>query len=185
MDRNLRESISALRPVAQELADWGAVSLSIDTYLTAVRPPDHLVTSVRGIVLGEQGVLVVEEAEDRYHVVPGGRREGEESVVAALNREILEETGWTIAEPDYLGFAHFHHLTPRPAGHVYPYPDFCHLYFSVQARLFQPERKLDEKILRDEYVLSVMWRPIDAALQLPLDTGQLALLHAAKRRQAL
>jgi ADP-ribose pyrophosphatase YjhB (NUDIX family) len=81
------------------------------------------VTSVRSIVLREQAVLVVQDRE-RQHILPGGRIESGEAFTQASERELLEETGWTVNQIRYLGFKHFHHLTPKPEGYAYPYPDF-------------------------------------------------------------
>ena len=80
MDKGLLRLLSELQPATQETAVWGASELSVDCYISDRRPPDRLITSVRGIVLRGESVLVVVEAEDHYHVVPGGRREKQESL---------------------------------------------------------------------------------------------------------
>jgi len=36
-----------------------------------------------------------------------------------------------------LAFGHFHHLTPKPWSHSYPYPDFLHLIFLAEAEEYR------------------------------------------------
>ena len=68
------------------------------------------------------------------HVLPGGRREKAEPVLAALAREIREEVGCGIVgEPYPLGFFELRNDGPRPEGHPYPYPRSYHVVFKVSA----------------------------------------------------
>lgn len=119
--------------------------------------------------------MVMQDGPETYHVMPGGRREPGESIEATLRREMLEETGWTVASHHPLGFAHFRHLTPRPADYPYPYPDFLQLLFVAEAGEQVAEAQ------QDEYELSAVFRPFNEALDLPLAREQAALLKAALR----
>lgn len=123
-----------LTVAATEQWHWPTVGIDFDVaaYLTESDPPPDLVVSVRAIALRMGEAFVFESESDHQggpvatatHVLPGGRRELGESPNAALIREILEETGCAVAgTPRRLGVLHLHHLTPRPAGSRYPYPD--------------------------------------------------------------
>ncbi len=101
-------------------------------YLASELPPLRFVTSVRAIVLRADHVLLMRNP-DSVHILPGGRREPGESILATLRRELLEETGWTIAQPSLLEFLHFHHLSPKEPGYAYPHPDFLHVIYVTEA----------------------------------------------------
>ncbi len=99
------------------------------------------VTSVRYVLLHKQDVLVVHSKDGTYHILPGGRREDNESIEETLRREVLEEAGWTIKEESPLGFMHFRHVSTRPEGYAYPYPDFFQLVFGAEAETHLPHRR--------------------------------------------
>ena len=70
---------------------------------------------------------------DERHVLPGGRRKHSETLEQTLRREVLEEAGLRIDRPVQLGVMHLHHVTPKPSGYEYPYPDFLWLVFVSEA----------------------------------------------------
>jgi ADP-ribose pyrophosphatase YjhB (NUDIX family) len=98
--------------------------------MSAELPPSGLITSVRGIVLLEDRVVVMEN-EDGRHFMPGGRVEPGEPFSDALEREIREECGLAIDSAQLLGFLHFRHLQPEPENYPYPHPNMFHLVYSV------------------------------------------------------
>ncbi|WP_020578124.1 NUDIX domain-containing protein [Actinopolymorpha alba] len=125
------------RPAAVHREAWGpggSIPLEFSSYLTTVRVPDELVSSVRCIVATPGGVVVCENRHER-HVWPGGRPEPGETMTEAVVREVAEETGWQVdrATLTYLGFVHLAHLGPRPDGYAYPYPDSVQLVFGGTA----------------------------------------------------
>jgi 8-oxo-dGTP pyrophosphatase MutT (NUDIX family) len=170
----LLEQASLRDVLAEVTATWGDSRLAIRYYLGDSPPPSSLVTSVRAVLFHERTVMVVQDSAQAYHVMPGGRREPGETIEATLRREILEETGWTVASHHPLGFAHFRHLTPQPADYPYPYPDFVQLLFVAEAG----EQVADAQ--QGEYELSAVFRPVDEALGL-LTGEQAALLESALR----
>src|SRR5688572_29031788 len=90
-------------PVAVvEFETWGAIQLEVRTFLTDQQPPLEWLTSVRAIVRRADTILVVTDP-DRLHILPGGRREPDETAEQTLQRELLEETGWEVAAPRLLG----------------------------------------------------------------------------------
>ena len=119
--------LASLTPGSEETAAWGATfRFRVATYLTGRVPPRHYVTSARAVLIDGDQVITI-RGPDGVHIWPGGRIESGETPEDALRRELLEEVGWSLAGVFLLGFAHFHHLTPRPADHPYPYPDFLQM----------------------------------------------------------
>ena len=143
MKLEIASFLQELKPAVEESAVWrdGQMFLSIRTYLGSKSPPLEYVTSVRCVLLHKEAVLVVHSTDGTYHILPGGRREDNESVKETLRREVLEEAGWTIKGESLLGFMHFHHLSPKPEGYTYPYPDFFQLVFRAQAETHLPHRR--------------------------------------------
>jgi 8-oxo-dGTP pyrophosphatase MutT (NUDIX family) len=118
----LLEQASLRDVLAEVTATWGDSRLAIRYYLGDSPPPSSLVTSVRAVLFHEQTVMMAQDGAHTYHVMPGGRREPGETIESTLRRELLEETGWRVASHHPFGFAHFRHLTPRPADYPYPIP---------------------------------------------------------------
>ena len=171
----LLEQASRSDILAEATATWGESRLQIRYYLGGPPPPSSLVTSVRAVLFRDLTVVVIQDGSLTYHVMPGGRCEPGESIEDTLRREILEETGWTVASHRPLGFIHFRHLTPRPDDYPYPYPDFVQILFVAEAgeqvATAQP----------GEYEISAGFRPVDEALGLSLAREQAALLESALR----
>jgi ADP-ribose pyrophosphatase YjhB (NUDIX family) len=73
------------------------------------------------VVLREGRVLLIERraGERRYWQIPGGYVEVDEPIDAAIEREVLEETGVTARVVDCLGFRHAAGLPDRPAANLY------------------------------------------------------------------
>jgi 8-oxo-dGTP pyrophosphatase MutT (NUDIX family) len=175
MELSVQQFLADYKPAVTETAVWDDLPLSINYYLAAVRPPRPYITSVRAVVFKDDAVLVVRDREENQFVVPGGRCEGNESLVETLHREVLEETGWTIANPVYFGFAHFHHLAPRPAAYAYPYPDFFQLFYVAAAG-----QHFSDRPITDDYVLAATLMPVQMARNLDgMSQSQKLLLDAA------
>ncbi len=155
-----------------------ARSTSITSYLASEPPPIHYVTSVRAVVFRGNLVLVVRDSENTLHVTPGGRREQNETIETTLEREILEETDWTICAPSLIGFMHFHHLAPRPVDYAYPHPDFLQLAYVANADNFIPAAKL-----HGQYELESGFRSIDHVNTLGLSPSQQVFLTAALKKR--
>ncbi|MBK7897058.1 MAG: NUDIX domain-containing protein [Anaerolineaceae bacterium] len=106
--------------------------------------------------------------------MPGGRREPGETILQTLQRELLEETGWSVGETAVIGTYHFQHLTPKPPDYKYPYPHFFWPIFVAQASQFHPEAIQPEK-----YAVSSQFELIEELSTWDLNDGQLELLKAA------
>lgn len=181
MHADLAAYLNAHEPLAEESAVWGngTLPLRITSYLSEKMPPLHYVTSVRAVLFRGESVMVVRSIQNSIHIVPGGRREEGESLLETLRRELLEETGWTIANPVLLGFVHFHHLAPKPTGYPYPHPDFLQLIYTADAVRFVPEARVPSM-----YELNSGFRPIAAARTLNMDASLLLYLDAAVARRS-
>jgi 8-oxo-dGTP pyrophosphatase MutT (NUDIX family) len=107
--------------------------LFLSCYLTEKQPPLDLIVSARAVLAGPGGTVFVFD-DNGPHVLPGGRREEAEPVLAALVREIGEEVGCSIVgEPRPLGFFELRNEGPKPENHPYPYPRNFHVIFNASA----------------------------------------------------
>jgi len=107
--------------------------LFLSCFLTDKEPPLELIVSARAVLAGPGGTVFVFD-ENGPHVLPGGRREGTESLLAALSREIGEEVGCSVlGEPRPIGFFELRNDAPRPETYPYPYPRNFHVVFTAAA----------------------------------------------------
>ena len=144
MHADLERFLARHTPVVFEAVTWGEhMRLRATAYLGQDVPPLRFVTSVRAVVLRGGSVLVQQDRESR-HILPGGRREGDESLDTTLRRELSEETGWSVGDVGLLGFTHFLHLDPKQPDYRYPHPDFLQLVHVVDAAEYLPEARLDD-----------------------------------------
>lgn len=143
------------------------------SFLCRELPPRELVTSARAVVLGAGGVLAVRDPTG-VHILPGGRRQAGETPEQTVRREVLEETGWVIDPPRLLGAKHFRHLTPKPSGYRYPYPDFFQVVYVAQAHRFDPGGRE-----AGGYELGAEFRPTAEVQRLPLLPSERVFLTAA------
>jgi ADP-ribose pyrophosphatase YjhB (NUDIX family) len=175
----LDDLLASHTPVDEGEAEFpGGVRLRIRGYLTDQAPPLAYVSSVRAVVLRGDDVLVFRDKGGAPHLLPGGRREGDEPIETTLRREVREETGWEIAAPRRLGFIHFHHLTPRPPGYAHPYPDFVQLVYAAEAESHTPDAPIV-----DEWVVESALRPIAEFGQIGIARGELLFLEQALRQR--
>jgi 8-oxo-dGTP pyrophosphatase MutT (NUDIX family) len=172
---SLAECVERSILLTDQAIRWGEMGLRMRYFVGTHQPPLDLVTSVRAVLFRGSDVMVMTNVEGGFHVNPGGRREPGESVDGTLERELLEETGWTIRRPKFMGFIHFLHLSPRPAAYPYPHPEFLQLLFVAEAGDYcsGAQRSM-------EYEIASEFRSIEDAYGL-LDAGQAAVLSAAVR----
>ncbi len=173
---DLASFLSQQQPLTEEMVIWyrDQLQFRVTNYLSRELPPLDYITSVRGVILQGNQVLVVRDPE-RIHILPGGRLEKGESFLQTLEREVLEETGWTIHAISLLGFKQFHHLNPVPANYPYPYPDFLQAIYTAQADTYIPGARRT-----DDYELDTFFYPIADITKLDLPPGEIAYLAAAQ-----
>jgi 8-oxo-dGTP pyrophosphatase MutT (NUDIX family) len=172
MNSELTNFLESLTPTVTEADQWGELNFQVAGYLTASAPPLEYVTSVRAVIRRNEDVLVI-TAPDREHILPGGRREPGESLLETLRREALEETGWSLRSLRLLGFKQFHHLTPKPDNHPYPYPDFLQAVYAATAETYHPDQRI-----ADDYELDARFLPIAEVRALALSPVQWMFLDA-------
>jgi ADP-ribose pyrophosphatase YjhB (NUDIX family) len=177
MDKDLEAFIQQHTPIAEETARWenGTINLHITNYLSDALPPLHYVTSVRAVVLKDENVLVVRTLSG-LHIEPGGRREAGETLLQTLQREVLEEAGWTIEHIHLLGFKHLHHLTPVPQGYSYVSPDFCQIIYAARAHTYKPEA-----VRIDDIEIETFFYPIAEVQALNLHPAEIVYLETAQK----
>ncbi len=153
----------------------GTILLRIRAYLTQELPPLPSITSVRGLVVLGDSVLVMRNRDDA-HILPGGRRQAGESLEETLRREIREEAGIEVRDPKPLGFLHYHHLGPEPQGYDNPYPDFLQAVYLVDACGEIPQVRLSDP---DGYETEARFCPIPEARAASAAATQHVFLDAA------
>jgi 8-oxo-dGTP pyrophosphatase MutT (NUDIX family) len=166
---------------AQESARWGAerqIQLRITVHLSDEPPPPALVSSVRCLLFRGDELMVLRNRHTEAYIVPGGRREGDEPIDATLRREVGEETGWTLRDPELLGCYRMHHVSAKPDGYPYPYPDLLQSVYMAEADQHRPELLLD-----DGYDLGGDFRPPAEVARLKLTACERILLAEALRRR--
>jgi 8-oxo-dGTP pyrophosphatase MutT (NUDIX family) len=176
MDDALDAFLAGRTPGTTEDVEWGnGIRLRRAAYLGTVMPPAAVISSVRAIVLRDDAVLVAEDADGLRHILPGGRIEAGEPLDAALRREIAEEVGWQVADLAPLGFLHFRHLTPKPAGYRYPYPSFVQVVYVATA-----SDRVPEATLVDDYVVGATFLPVAEVRRIGLSPAERLFLDAAR-----
>lgn len=173
MDDELAEFLGPLTPFAEEMVTWTTGNMRLACYLTDRRPPRRYVTSARAVVTGGSRVLVIYDPTGR-HIMPGGRLQLHESPEEALRREVLEETGWSLACFRPIGILHYRHVDPVPEGWAFPHPDFLQIVYAGRPGTYHPELKQE-----DEFVLGSEFATVADARRLSLNAGQQAFLEAA------
>lgn len=167
--------IAGRTPAYEGETRWGPeVHLAVRVFPCAELPPADLVTSVHAVLFKGSRVMVVDDHVET-HVMPGGRMEPGETIPQTLERELLEECGWTIREPRLFGMIYFRHLLPKPVAYRYPYPEFLHLLFVGEAGAY------DRRALKREGEIETGSRmtPISRALA-TLSLEQRTILAAAQ-----
>lgn len=173
MENDLAEYFHALSPCAKDLLRWPTGTLRLACYLTDTTPPLQYVTSARAVVTNGRQVLVVQDPGNR-HILPGGRLELQETPEDAVRREVVEETGWSLACIRPIGILHFTFIDPKPEGYPYPYPDFIQIVYAARPGAHHPDLKEV-----DGYELGSELVQVAEARQLSLNAGQQEFLTAA------
>ena len=173
MDDDLAEFLTPLIPFAEQMVTWSTGTMRLTCYLIDRTPPRRYVTSVRAVVTSGDHVLVVQDPNHR-HIMPGGRLEPHETPEDALQREVLETTGWSLAYSRPIGVLHFTPIDPVPEGWSYSHPDCLQIVYAGSPGAYHPKLKgVDGLELGSGFV------SVADARRLPLDAGQQVFLYTA------
>jgi 8-oxo-dGTP pyrophosphatase MutT (NUDIX family) len=157
---------------------WPNARLRRRVFIGDLAWPEPLTTSARAVVFRGAKVVVVSQRDGLRHIQPGGRLEPGETIEAAVRRELLEETGWTVSALKLLGFQHLQPLTPAPPGLTRRWGDMVHALFVAEALTYR-------RAARDTTQIETGSRltPIRQALAV-LAEDEALLLRAALERRA-
>jgi 8-oxo-dGTP pyrophosphatase MutT (NUDIX family) len=133
------------------------------------------VVSVRCVVRHGDRVVICQEPDGKWMLLPGGRCEPGETFQQTVVREVHEETGWIIdpGSLEQIGWMHFEHLQTPPAGHRYPHPDFLNAVFAgnTVARAAAPDIEWADT---DGYIQRSVSVPLYEARRLVVPTDPVA-----------
>ena len=117
--------------------------------------------TVATVVVRDGRLLLVEEAIDGRQVLnqPAGHLEPDETLAAAAVRETLEETGWTVRLSAFIGTYQW----TAPDG-----TPFLRFAYAAEPQSHDPDRPLDDGILRAVWLTPAELRADPARLRSPL-----------------
>jgi 8-oxo-dGTP pyrophosphatase MutT (NUDIX family) len=114
-------SIAHLNPISDREGQYNYAPVRVRTYIADIELPEAIASSVRAVVLRGRAVVVVRHWDGYRHVIPGGRREQDETIEQTVRREVLEESGWHVGTLKPLGFEHLQHLGEPPPDFPVPF----------------------------------------------------------------
>jgi 8-oxo-dGTP diphosphatase len=128
---------------------------------------------VYAVLLRGRALLATFQAEPLPELqLPGGGIDAGEHPIAALHREVFEETGWRIAVLRRLGA--FRRFTYMPEYDLWA-EKVCSVYLARPVRRLGPPSEVGHR---------AVWLPADAALRLLGSAGDRAMLAAALAQPA-
>ncbi len=174
-DGVLQSFLQGKNPFHGTQALWtdGTLPLRVRYFLSNYQAPEELVTSVRCLVQQNESVLALRN-RDGVHVLPGGRRQDEETLEQTLRREVCEETGWLVDNISLLGFMHLEHLGPKPSGYEFLYPHFLQVVYHSHA-----SRHVPESMLGNDYEEEANFVQIGNLTEMGIGEAELAYVRAA------
>lgn len=127
-------------------------SLPSDFLQPTEENPIHRDTARCIMINSENQICLLYSRAKDYYAIPGGGIEPGESLLQALNREILEETGYTIE-----------HI--KPLGKIYEERNYriTNTYFFYASPVTQSEAHYMQDEIEEDYEL--VWLPLDLAIK--------------------
>lgn len=127
----------------------------------------RLRTGVYALLPMGRDLLLTHQAEPEPEFqLPGGGIDPGESPLAALHREVLEETGWRIASPRRLGA--FRRFTFMPDYDLWA-EKLCHIYLARPVRALAPPSEPGH---------TALWAPGTIAAEIVGNDGDRAFIRA-------
>jgi len=153
---------------------WLPQPNKISEVLTAKLPPIQQITTVFGLVMDKNYVLVAHLY--RGWDLPGGHIEKGENVLETLQREIWEETKVTIKQPRLIGYQKIEVYAEKPDNYRYPYPESYQVHYMAEAEEIG-EFTADEETKGRDFIT------YERARQLPNLQHALGFLRYAMRKE--
>ena len=123
---------------------------------------------VYGVLLDGDAVLLTHQAEPiPEYQLPGGGVDAGENPIAALHREVFEETGWHIGPPRHIGT--FRRFTYMPEYDKWA-EKVCTIFVARPTLRLGPPTEAGH---------SAVWAPAEVALQIVTNKGDRAMLARA------
>ena len=120
---------------------------------------------VYAVLTHRDWILLTHQARPVPEVqLPGGGIDPGESPLAALHREVLEETGWRIAAPRRLGA--YRRFTYMPEYDLWA-EKICHVYLA---------RPVYQRAQPSEDAHAALWMPVDVGIDALASDGDRAFL---------
>lgn len=117
-------------------------------FIVSKELPDPNLCTATFCVATHKGKLLLIKNKERNWELPGGHVDEKEEVKQALVREVLEETGALIENPQMFGYKLVIPTSPIPhrdrAGHFYPFPYSYILYFYAEVSEFLTSQTSDD-----------------------------------------
>lgn len=126
---------------------------------------------VYAVLFDGASVLLTHQAQPYpEHQLPGGGIDAGENPIAALHREVMEETGWHIATPRYVGT--YRRFTYMPEYDMFA-EKICTIYIARPVLRLGPPTEAGH---------SAVWADPDTALRILANDGDRAMLQRALTR---
>ncbi|MGH1330111.1 MAG: NUDIX hydrolase [Paracoccaceae bacterium] len=124
-----------------------------------------------GVLLrGTEALLTFQRTPEPEFQLPGGGIDPGESPIAALHREVMEETGWRIATPRLIG--QFRRFVFMPDYDIWA-EKLCSIYLARPVACMGPPSEPDH---------SAIWMPVELALETVAGEGNRDFLARALGR---
>lgn len=120
---------------------WAPTPNRLTVHLNDPAPEGVPVTAVVVLVRDGGGNVLLTHVDSRGWDLPGGHVEGGETTREAAARELLEETGLVLTDPEaliQLGHQELHVTGPEPDGYAYPYPRTAILVYGLDLTRDRP-----------------------------------------------
>ncbi len=132
----VQDGFSLAYPALFAPVRWGVVRVS-GFVVTATIPDKAMIQSVNIVPFIGNRCVVVEEEDGRL-TLPGGTRESDESLLATVQREAVEEAGAELDSIAPLGYWTCHSERSTPWRVHLAHPDYLRLVLIADVRLIQP-----------------------------------------------
>ncbi len=139
-------------PITLSSGNWSE-NVSWEFMVNVAMPEDELCTAVCCVTLHNGKLVLVQN--NRGWELPAGKREEDETVLQAVQREVLEETRGCILEPKFFGYKKLTAKEPVPkpnnAESFYPFPNSYVIYYVANVTEFLDQR-LEQDIKESKLV---------------------------------